>query len=341
MPPSSSDGSVYQRWLETRTSQAAPLHGCDEEARQNQAPQRPATAVDLDLAMKMGHLSLGSNQQQVTKAPAAAARKQPVTSTVDVDAEAANHVDRIYEELGLTHRVIANLSMRERGKMLRRLHGNPFMASPICRPSSAAASSGSRAGVATPGALTYGEIPASEALRIVGKAVGARQGGGREVFCDLGSGRGQVVLAVYRRWTDHFAECRGIEALSGLVELSSRASAAMVAEVRDLARESHSCKMTFSVADFLSSGQQWLDADVVYIVGTCFPTEWFESNGALCALLLRLKVGARVCVVTQSLRGVKGFRVIASVRDLKATWGDCIARVYERWDDSDGSDEDE
>ena len=53
-------------------------------------------------------------------------------------------------------------------------------------------------------------------------------------------------------------------------------------------------------------------------------------SGALGQLLQRLKVGARVCVLTHALAGIQGLRCVAVVRELRVSWGDCIGRVYER-----------
>lgn len=249
------------------------------------------------------------------------------------DEDAASFVDGIYEALGITHRMVANLSMRERGQMLRRLN-NPFAPGRALRPSSAARLSPND-GVTIPGTLTYGEISAAEAMRIMAKAE-PKQG---EVFCDLGSGRGQVVLAMRARWAHVLKECRGIEALPGLVELSKRAAETMgSAEDAGNVPSSTAAGVSFTVADFLKDDHLWMDADIIYMVGTCFPPDWFDANGAIGMRIPKLKLGTRICIVTQTFEGLHGIRCIGCIRDLKATWGNCLARVYERWSEDDDSD---
>ena len=111
------------------------------------------------------------------------------------DAAAAARVDRCFAQLGLTERSVHKLALQERASKLRQLNGEPGGmrgCSGHCRPETARARS--PAGASTPGVLTYGEVPAMEALRLVAKAE-PRSG---DVFYDLGSGRGQVVLAVHQ-----------------------------------------------------------------------------------------------------------------------------------------------
>ena len=86
----------------------------------------------------------------------------------------------------------------------------------------------------------------------------AKQNPSRQVFCDLGSGRGQVVLAMQARWAHVLKECRGIEALPGLVELSKRA-----AETWAQLKTQGTCHLrrqpvSFTVADFLKDDHLWI-----------------------------------------------------------------------------------
>ena len=91
------------------------------------------------------------------------------------------------------------------------------------------------------------------------------------------------------------------------------------------------CKFTWLCADFLRDNDSWLDADIVWITATMFPT-WLERGAALATLLQRLKVGARICLCTHQLDGLPGLRRTAVVRDLKTSWGVDLGFVYERFD---------
>ena len=101
------------------------------------------------------------------------------------------------------------------------------------------------------------------------------------------------------------------------------------------------CVVSFHAADlFVDAERLWLDADIVWITATCFPQEWFAVGGALTKLILRLKPGARICLLTHSLTGIPGLRShCRAVHDLAVSWGSCIARCYVRIDELEDSDE--
>ena len=98
-------------------------------------------------------------------------------------------------------------------------------------------------------------------------------------------------------------------------------------------------QVNFRTGDFLNADLSWLEADLLFICSTCMPIEWFTPNGALGSKLSQLKRGARVCLTTHALTGVRGLRCIGCVRDLQVSWGVCIGRVYERVDDEKDDDD--
>lgn len=183
----------------------------EEENKQNWNPSpRPATA----------------SRRSSGRIDAAVSAAHPLPHLPQDDhAHAVATVECCFRELGMTERTISMTALRERGALLRRQAR-----------SGTAYSCGSRTaaqppGVATAGTLTYGEVPPAEALRVIA-AAGPKPG---EIFCDLGSGRGQLVLAVQQRWRHVLKESRGVEALPGLVDLAVEAASRL--EPQPQARE--------------------------------------------------------------------------------------------------------
>ena len=258
-----------------------------------------------------------------------------IAASTSIDMVAA-FIEAAYESIGATPREVSRVNARERAALKRRsepFRGGQATSSAIVTPP---------AGVRTPGVLMYGEVPPDQALRVLEQA----EPKAGDILVDLGSGKGQVVLSAWQRWGSLLKECRGIEALPGMVDLSYQAAERLpsivstetcVADPHGKSRPAQ-CSLHFAAADFIQQDALWLDADLVFCCSTCMPPEWFTGNGALTRRFSKFKVGARVCVLSHVITGVPGLQPMASVRDLKVSWGSCIARIYVRRDESDESD---
>ena len=138
------------------------------------------------------------------------------------------------------------------------------------------------------GELTYGEMDLSffvALLRRLNPARGAR-------FVDLGSGRGQLVLAAAKMYP--WDLCTGIEIMPEVYEIGQGALAVARASQANISR----CE--FFKADIYNFTQPLARADVVFAYATCFPT----SDGRTLARLSRvladnLRDGATVITVNK------------------------------------------
>ena len=178
--------------------------------------------------------------------------------------------------------------------------------------------------------MTYGEIGCSEALRVL-ELTGVRPRAG-EVFCDLGCGRGQIVLGAWCKWKHTLSSCFGIDALNGLIQVAESVSSSVrsnrvLDEVDD-----DDAELRFRCADFFAEDSEWLSADILWITSTTYPSEWFEyPGGALSKRLLKLKIGSRICITTRNIGHIPGLKCIHSVRDLMTSWGNLdTCFVFER-----------
>mmetsp|Transcript_13882 Transcript_13882/g.33247 ORF Transcript_13882/g.33247 Transcript_13882/m.33247 type:complete len:273 (-) Transcript_13882:91-909(-) len=116
----------------------------------------------------------------------------------------------------------------------------------------------------------YGELSFEGAEELL-RHVDAKEG---EVFLDMGSGLGKMVLAAaLQRW--RFKECRGVEILPELHEKAVEALDILRAKLGDdeLAKLP---TVQLSLGDMLIS--PWVsDADIVYCFATCFSAEVLQA----------------------------------------------------------------
>lgn len=130
--------------------------------------------------------------------------------------------------------------------------------------------------------LTYGELPLTSLLKLVEHAK-PRSG---EIFVDLGSGTGRLVMAAALLWP--FAKSVGVEKMHALMQASKKAEKQVTmpfqGEVRWMLHD-------IEKAD-------WLDGDIVLCHATCFDMPMMER---IAAKAKGLKRGARMLVLGQTL----------------------------------------
>ena len=121
---------------------------------------RPMTA-GFRSSLQTAHSQLSAE----TKATPGSFRQQQ--DSAQEDEQVAETIGGCYAQLGANEQTVHQLAVREKARKLRSLNDGP--SSPrvlVCgRPFSAPLRS--RDGVSAPGVLTYGEVPAAEALRLV------------------------------------------------------------------------------------------------------------------------------------------------------------------------------
>jgi hypothetical protein len=240
--------------------------------------------------------------------------------------------NQAFVDAGCTWKSVAKIAFKDRAQLINQeLSSRIFVSGGGQAPRNAA-------GITTPGALTYGEVPTEEAFRVLRLA----QPKPGETFVDIGSGRGQIVVGMCLEWAGVLKECVGIEALPNLVELSqsvgkiavaqSAATVTATASTSSLSGNALTTQLRFSCADFLKQDLSWMDADIIWVTATCFPDSWMSAKGVLGSKFSQLKAGTRVCLTTHRL-AIPRLRCVNVVSDLRPSWGHDTARVYVVEDD--------
>ncbi|CAG9318871.1 unnamed protein product [Blepharisma stoltei] len=166
--------------------------------------------------------------------------------------------------------------------------------------------------------LTYGEIDFIPLAEII-FTIKNRYGGCREGnFYDLGSGTGKPVIAA--ALLGNFLECKGIELLSSLYEVSLT-----VKERYDRWVQTQECmlpnnsypKVSMILDDIFE--YDWSDADLILANSTCYDENMIEKIGKI-----EVSPGTFSISLSNSLP-VSSWRIVESVRK-RMSWG--IATVY-------------
>ena len=255
-------------------------------------------------------------------------------------------VNQAFVDAGCTWKSVAKMASKDRAQ---------FINTALNKQLESRSGRGARddAGITTAGTLTYGEVPAEEALRVL-RVAEPRPG---ETFVDIGSGRGQIVIGMCLEWAGVLKECVGIEALPNLVELAKDVGERVVTQAAtderggsrrgdgaapdpgaEIWRKAPTTHLRFSCADFLKQDVSWLEADVIWMTGTCFPDSWMSAKGVLGRLFSKLKAGTRLCITTHRLN-IPRLRCVDVISDLRPSWGHDTANIYLVEDESDEEDE--
>lgn len=167
-------------------------------------------------------------------------------------------------------------------------------------------------GIAEDKTFVYGEaLP--ESLAKILKIVEPKKG---EIFYDLGSGGGKVVLAAAMMFP--FGRVVGIEKLEALVVASEKVKTqAKACGYQNLENIQFRCQ------DFLEA--DFTDADVIFINSTCLS---YETMDALAVKMESLKNGARIVTVTKQLRAdyLKEFES----KMFTFSWGEATVYFYKK-----------
>ena len=157
--------------------------------------------------------------------------------------------------------------------------------------------------------LIYGEaLP--ESLAEILKIVQPKKG---EIFYDLGSGGGKVVLAAGMMFP--FRKVIGIEKIKELVD----ASQVVLRQAQDIPM----VPIEFRCQDFLDA--DFTDADIIFINSTCFS---YETMDALAAKMESLKNGARIITVTKQMKA--DYLTEFKVRKFEFSWGEATVYFYKK-----------
>lgn len=130
--------------------------------------------------------------------------------------------------------------------------------------------------------LTYGELPLSSFLTLMERAK-PKAG---EVFVDLGSGTGRLVLAAAMLWP--FERSVGIEKLPSLMQAAKTAESRITMHKR--------AQVEWIRSDLEKA--DWHEADIVLCHATCFDMPMMER---IAEKAQKLKRGARMLVLGQTM----------------------------------------
>lgn len=174
-----------------------------------------------------------------------------------------------------------------------------------------------RHGVVDDKTLNYGELPFASQRALFEKA----SLGPADRFYDLGSGIGQVAVAV--RLLFDVASVTGIEYLQDLHETATERLEFARSRVVNTEYESLLKHVEFRQGDFLE--QDWSDATVVYAAATCFSEELF---GAIVTRAAQLASGTRLILISKEVNH-PDFSVVDEWF-YTTSWGMSAGRVYVR-----------
>mmetsp|Transcript_16991 Transcript_16991/g.36929 ORF Transcript_16991/g.36929 Transcript_16991/m.36929 type:complete len:324 (+) Transcript_16991:2-973(+) len=252
----------------------------------------------------------------------------------DVDGDADSRYSRVREVQALYEIDSEHVSDEQEEEEARPSFSKP--PSPYTKRWLVARRSAERLGTESKTQMTYGELD----LNLFAAALAAAQPKTGDVFLDVGSGAGKLVLCAARLHAQEFAECRGVEILSELQSLSEAYYEEFKAQLR---RET-------CVRDSFDSGETQLapcvfehgdfeNADFNKVDVVCVYATTYESTGPYLTTVARvltdqLRFGARVIVVDKMLAERTGpnvgFDLTHTVDGPNADTGSSTAYVYEK-----------
>lgn len=160
--------------------------------------------------------------------------------------------------------------------------------------------------------FVYGEAKV-ESLAEILKIAEPKDG---DVFYDLGSGGGKVVLAAAMMFP--FRKAAGVEKIKELTE----ASETVKTRAKDCGCQNLE-NIEFRCQDFLDT--DFSDADIIFINSTCLPCETMD---ALAVEMESLKNGARIITVTKQLK--KDYLKEFESKKFEFSWGEATVYFYKK-----------
>ena len=162
--------------------------------------------------------------------------------------------------------------------------------------------------------FVYGEIVPESFCEILEKASIDKN----TIFYDLGSGTGKAVIL--SKLIFDIKKSIGIEYLESLVEASQLA----YLRLKNILNLEDEDSIKFIQGDIFES--DFSDGNLIFINSTCFSDDQLDK---LVKMLLKLKEGSRLIVLTKKINDNENFEIISEGL-YPFSWGSATVRIYQR-----------